>query len=141
MRSRSYDCLIVGGKVYSVRLTQLAIQTTNLLWCRVPLTSPLGTPQVDDTLFTTAASGFMLVSDTPANTGYAVKKQFAPGDSFSAGVAASSTSSTSIEFVARLDLESGRPTPVVSGMQSAHGWLSSPLNPIRTSLTSKCGQF
>ena len=75
----------------------------------------------DHTLFTTAASGFKLVSDTPANTVYAVKKQFAPGDSFSAGVASSSNSSTSIGFVARLELESGILTPVVSGMQSAHG--------------------
>jgi hypothetical protein len=89
---------------------------------RILLSSPLGTPQVDDTLFTPAADGFILVSDTPANTVYAIRKpQFAPGIAYSGGVATPDGSSGTIGFVGRLDLQSGELTPVVSGLKSPHG--------------------
>ena len=89
---------------------------------RILLNSLLGTPQIDDTLFTPAEDGFILVSDTPANTVYAIRRtQFAPGIAYSAGVATPEGSSATIGFVARLDLQSGELTPIVSGLNSPHG--------------------
>ena len=90
---------------------------------QIPLNSPFGTPQVDDTIFTPAADGFLLVSDTPNNAVYAIRKaQFAPGIAFSAGVGAPSGSAgTSVGFVGRLDLATGYLTPIVSGLGSPHG--------------------
>jgi hypothetical protein len=90
---------------------------------QIPLSSPFGTPQVDDTLFTPAADGFILVSDTLANTIYAISTpQFAPGLAYSGGVGAPAGSSgATTGFVARLDLQSGYLTPIVSGLKSPHG--------------------
>lgn len=83
---------------------------------QIPLSSPLGTPQADDTLFVPNGDGFILVSDTPADTVYAIRKaEFAPGAAYTAAVAGSAG------FVGRLDLELGRLTPIVTGMQSPHG--------------------
>jgi hypothetical protein len=86
---------------------------------QIPLSSPYGQPQVDDTLFTPASDGFMLVSDTAADITYKVgKKVFVPGVAYSAGVAGSSSAPG---FVGRLDVAFGQLTPIVSGMQSPHG--------------------
>jgi hypothetical protein len=86
---------------------------------RIPLSSPYGQPQNDDTIFTLPSDGFILVSDTPADIVYKInKKVFTPGAAYSAAVAGSSSTPG---FVGRLDLEFGQLTPVVSGLQSPHG--------------------
>jgi hypothetical protein len=86
---------------------------------QVPLNSPYGLPQVDDTLFTPDADGFLLVSDTAKDITYRInKKVFVPGVAYSAGVAGTSAAPG---FVGRLDVAFGQLTPIVSGMQSPHG--------------------
>ncbi|MDQ2835334.1 MAG: hypothetical protein M3Y50_16645 [Acidobacteriota bacterium] len=86
---------------------------------QIPLSSPYGQPQIDDTLFTPANDGFLLVTDTAANITYKITKTiFAPGAAYSAGVAGTSAAPG---FVGRLDVEFGQLTPIVSGMQSPHG--------------------
>ncbi len=83
---------------------------------QVPLSSPLGTPQLDDTLFIPNTEGFVLVSDTPANIVYAIdKKEFAPAAAFSAALAGTAG------FVGQLNMETGEVTPIVTGLQSPHG--------------------
>jgi hypothetical protein len=86
---------------------------------QIPLSSPYGQPQVDDTLFAPSTDCFLLVSDEPANVIYKITKDvFSPGAAYSAGVAGTSAAPG---FVGRLDLEFGQLTPIVSGMQSPHG--------------------
>jgi hypothetical protein len=86
---------------------------------QIPLNSPYGLPQVDDTLFTPSSDGFILVSDTAADIVYKIQKaSFAPGVAYSAGVAGASAAPG---FVGRLDLEFGQLTPIASGLQSPHG--------------------
>jgi len=88
----------------------------------IPLSSPFGTPQADDTLFIPSDDGFLLVSDTPADTVYAIRKtEFLPGTAFTAAVGAPDSSGASIGFVGRLDLNYGSLAPVVTGLQSPHG--------------------
>ena len=83
---------------------------------QIPLTSPYGSAQADDTLFTPSSDGFILVSDTPTNTVYVIRKtEFAPGVAYTAAVAGAQG------FVARLDLDFGLLTPVVTGLQNPHG--------------------
>ncbi|HEY3990062.1 MAG TPA: hypothetical protein VGM02_12240 [Acidobacteriaceae bacterium] len=89
---------------------------------QIPLTSPYGTPQVDDTLFIPSDDGFILVSDTPANTTYIIRKtQFIPGTAYSAGVGAANSAGVTPGFVGRLDLDFGQLTPIVTGLNSPHG--------------------
>ena len=89
---------------------------------QIPLTSPFGTPQVDDTLFIPSDDGFMLVSDTPANTTYVIRKtEFIPGTAYSAGVGAANSAGVTPGFVGRLDLDFGQLTPIVTGLNSPHG--------------------
>lgn len=86
---------------------------------QIPLSSPYGQPQADDTIFTPPADGFILVSDTAANIVYKIAKaEFAPGVAYSAGVAGTTAAPG---FVGRLDLEFGELIPIASGMQSPHG--------------------
>jgi len=86
---------------------------------QIPLSSPYGQPQIDDTLFTPDSDGFILVSDTAADITYKIRKKvFVPGQAYSAGVAGSSAAPG---FVGRLDVEFGQLTPIVSGMNSPHG--------------------
>ncbi|HEY2471408.1 MAG TPA: hypothetical protein VGI45_26695 [Terracidiphilus sp.] len=88
----------------------------------IPLSSPFGTPQADDTLFIPSDSGFMLVSDTPANTVYAIRKNgFVQGTAFTAAVGAPDVNGNSVGFVGVLDLNFGDLRPVVTGFQSPHG--------------------
>jgi hypothetical protein len=85
----------------------------------IPLSSPYGQPQVDDTLFTPSSDGFILVTDTGSNITYKIEKaEFAPGVAYSAGVAGTSSAPG---FVGRLDLEFGELTPIVSGLNNPHG--------------------
>ena len=89
---------------------------------QIPLSSPFGTPQIDDTIFTPSSKGFYLVADTPANTVYIISKTaFASGVVYSAGVGAPDSAGVSEGFVGKLDLDSGYITPVVTGFQSPHG--------------------
>ena len=94
--------------------------TTHQSALQIPLSSPYGQPQVDDTIFTQANEGFILMSDEPTNTIYKITKKggFVPGVAYTAGVAGSSAAQG---FVGRLDLEFGQLTPIASGLQSPHG--------------------
>jgi hypothetical protein len=88
----------------------------------IPLSSPFGTPQADDTLFIPSDDGFVLVSDTPANTVYMIRKnEFVPGTALTAAVGAPDANGNSEGFVGVLDMNFGELTPVVTGLQSPHG--------------------
>jgi hypothetical protein len=88
----------------------------------IPLSSPFGTPQADDTLFVPSDDGFMLVSDTPANIVYKIRKsRFVPGTPYTAAVGAPDSSGTSVGFVGILDLNFGELVPIVTGLHSPHG--------------------
>ncbi|MBV8632223.1 MAG: hypothetical protein JOZ83_14945 [Silvibacterium sp.] len=89
---------------------------------QIPLSSPFGTPQADDTLFIPSDDGFVLVSDTPADTVYKIRKeQFVPGTAYTAAVGAPDTSGATVGFVGVLDLNFGELVPVVTGLKSPHG--------------------
>ncbi len=89
---------------------------------QIPLSSPYGTPQIDDTIFTPSRKGFYLMADTPANTVYVISKEaFASGVAYSAAVGAPNSAGVSEGFVGKLDLDSGYITPVATGFQSPHG--------------------
>ncbi|HEX3436467.1 MAG TPA: hypothetical protein VHT24_06830, partial [Pseudacidobacterium sp.] len=80
------------------------------------------TPQADDTLFIPSDDGFILVSDTPANTVYAIRRtEFVPGTPFTAAVGAPNSAGVSEGFIGILDLNFGELVPVVTGLQSPHG--------------------
>jgi hypothetical protein len=97
--------------------------TENQTVLQIPLSSPLGTPQLDDTIFIPPRDGLLLVADTPANTVYAIQRvQFVPGVAYSAGVGAPSNSAANgVGFVGVLNPETGFLTPIASGFQSPHG--------------------
>ncbi|HEY1984831.1 MAG TPA: hypothetical protein VGG85_05450 [Terracidiphilus sp.] len=88
----------------------------------IPLSSPFGTPQADDTLFIPSDKGFVLVSDTPANIVYMIRKNaFVPGTAFTAAVGAPDANGNSVGFVGVLDMNFGDVTPIATGFQSPHG--------------------
>lgn len=88
----------------------------------IPLSSPFGTPQADDTLFIPSDDGFILVSDTPADTVYKISRnEYVTGTAYTAAVGAPDQSGNSIGFVGGLDLNFGSITPVVTGLMSPHG--------------------
>ena len=88
----------------------------------IPLSSPFGTPQADDTVFVPSDDGSILVSDTPANTVYRIsKREFVPGTAYTAAVGAPDSTAATVGFVGGLDLNFGGITPVVTGLQSPHG--------------------
>jgi hypothetical protein len=88
----------------------------------IPLASPFGTPQADDTLFIPSDDGFILLSDTPADTVYKISKaEFMPGAAYTAAVGAPDASGASVGFVGGLDLNFGELIPVVTGFMSPHG--------------------
>ena len=90
--------------------------TPNQSVLQIPLTSPYGSAQADDTVFIPSDDGVLLVADTPANTVYAIhKNEFVPNVAYTAAVAGTAG------FVGRLDLSFGLLTPVVTGLQSPHG--------------------
>jgi len=84
-----------------------------------------GTPTqvtVDDTVFPTRASGTIYVVDTAANTVYAVTSHvFPPNSAFA--------NSDGTGVVGRIDLQTGKFTPIVTGLQSPHGALFVPTLP------------
>ena len=89
---------------------------------RIPLSSPFGTPQADDTLFIPASEGFILVSDTPANITYKIsKKRFVPGTAFTAADGAADANGNFVGFVGALDMSFGDLRPVVPGLMDPHG--------------------
>ena len=72
---------------------------------------------VDDTVFPTQASGTIYVADTPANIVYAItSKVFPPNSAFT-----SATDSNNYE--GRIDLQTGKITPIITGLQGPHGAL------------------
>lgn len=90
--------------------------TKNQSVLQIPLTSPYGSAQADDSVFIPSDDGVLLVSDTPANTVYAIRKNaFVPNVAYTAAVVGTAG------FVGRLDLSFGLLTPVVTGLQSPHG--------------------
>ena len=96
----------------------LSTQTNTL----IPLSSPFGTPQADDTLFIPASEGFILVADTPANIIYKISKpRFVPGTAFTAADGAADASGNFVGFVGALDLNFGDLRPVVTGFMDPHG--------------------
>lgn len=96
--------------------------TSNQSVLVIPLSSPFGTPQADDTLFIPSDDGFILVSDTPANIVYMIRKsRFVPGTPYTAAVGAPDSAGASVGFVGGLDLNFGEITPIVTGFQSPHG--------------------
>jgi hypothetical protein len=95
---------------------------TNQSVTQIPLSSPFGTPQVDDTVFITSDDGFLLVADTPANTVYMIRKnRFVPGTAFTAGDGAPDVNGNSVGFVGVLDLNFGDLRPIATGFQDPHG--------------------
>ena len=88
----------------------------------IPLSSPFGTPQADDTLFIPASEGFLLLSDTPANTVYKISKaRWVPGAAYTGALGAPDSNGNSMGFVGGLDLNFGDIRPVVTGFKSPHG--------------------
>lgn len=88
----------------------------------IPLSSPFGTPQADDTLFIPSSEGFILVSDTPANIIYKISKsRFVPGTAFTAADGAADANGNFVGFVGALDLNFGDLRPVVTGLKDPHG--------------------
>ena len=88
---------------------------TNQSAVRVPLTSPLGPTQADDTIFATSSDGFILVSDLDAGIVYSIHRHsFTPGAAYSAAAA-------NVGFVSRLNLEFGLLTPIVTGLRNPRG--------------------
>jgi len=72
---------------------------------------------VDDTVFPTQASGTIYVADTTADIVYAVtSKIFPPNSAFTAAT-------DSNNYVGRIDLQTGKITPIITGMQGPHGAL------------------
>lgn len=67
--------------------------------------------QVDDVRWATSSSGTLYVSDTAANTVYAITGHFTLGTAFAAGGT----------FVGTLDLTNGKVSPVVIGLAGPAG--------------------
>ena len=108
---------------------------------QIPLSSPLGTPQADDTFFVTSDDGFLLVSDTPADTVYAIRKnEFVPGTPYTAALGAPDSAGNSIGFVGLLDLNYGSIAPVVTGLKSPHGLGFVPTHPDEDDTTGSCSK-
>lgn len=85
----------------------------------IPLSSPYGQPQVDDSMYTPSNEGFMLITDSDANITYKLAKaEFAPGVLYSTAVAGTSATPG---FVGRVDVEFGQITPVVTGLLNPSG--------------------
>jgi hypothetical protein len=96
--------------------------TTSQSVLLIPLSSPFGTPQADDTVFIPSDDGFLLVADTPGDTVYAIRKsRFVPGTAYTAAVGAPDSAGAMVGFVGGLDLNFGELTPIVTGFQSPHG--------------------
>lgn len=77
---------------------------------------------VDDTVFPTRASGTIYVADTAADIVYAVTNTvFPPNSAFSTG--------DNTGVLARLDLQTGKLTSIITGMMSPHGTLFVPTLP------------
>ncbi|WP_341318618.1 hypothetical protein WN982_26790 [Paraburkholderia sp. IMGN_8] len=91
---------------------------------RVEFLPLLGKVQIDDTVFATARRGFLLVSDTKANTVYKISADvWQRGAAFSAstGVAAAPGQPAVPGYVGQLDLRSGALLPLVTNLQAPHG--------------------
>jgi hypothetical protein len=72
---------------------------------------------VDDTVFPTQASGTIYVADTPANIVYAITSNVFPPNS------AFTSASDTNNYEGRIDLQTGKITPIITGLQGPHGAL------------------
>jgi hypothetical protein len=84
----------------------------------------LGGVQVDDTVFATSRSGYILISDTAANVNYKLTtKVWALDAAFSAstGVPAAGKQPAIPGYVGQLDRSSGAILPAVTNLASPHG--------------------
>jgi hypothetical protein len=70
---------------------------------------------VDDTVFPTQAAGTIYLADTPANIVYAItSKVFPPNSAFT-------SASDTNNYEGRIDLQTGKVTPIITGLQGPHG--------------------
>ncbi|MBV8211897.1 MAG: hypothetical protein JOZ08_01580 [Verrucomicrobia bacterium] len=72
---------------------------------------------VDDTVFPTQAAGTIYVADTPADIVYAITSSVFPPNS------AFTSASDSNNYEGRIDLQTGKITPIITGLQGPHGAL------------------
>jgi hypothetical protein len=72
---------------------------------------------VDDTVFPTQAAGTIYVADTPANIVYAITSKVFPPDS------AFTSATDTNNYEGRIDLQTGKITPIITGLQGPHGAL------------------
>jgi hypothetical protein len=72
---------------------------------------------VDDTVFPTQAAGTIYVADTPANIVYAITSKVFPPDS------AFTSATDTNNYEGRIDLQIGKITPIITGLQGPHGAL------------------
>lgn len=88
----------------------------------IPLSSPFGTPQADDTFFVPSDGGFLLVADTPANIIYKIMKpRWVPGTPYTAADGAADQAGNFVGFVGILDMNFGDLSPIATGFQDPHG--------------------
>ncbi|MGH8779267.1 hypothetical protein [Paraburkholderia sp.] len=89
---------------------------------RVQYLPLLGQVQVDDTVFATARRGFLLVSDTKANTVYKVSANVWQRDAaFSASGGVATATPPVPGYMGQLDMRSGALLPLVTNLGSPHG--------------------
>ena len=94
---------------------------------QVPLSSPFGAPQLDDTLFTPNVDGYILVADKDANAIYAINKTvFAPGAAYSS--AQTTSNGATRNFLGKLDISFGQLTPVITNTGTLGGMAFVPTN-------------
>lgn len=104
------------GELIVVRKPGLKSQSV----LQIPLTSPYGTPMVDDTLFVPNSDGYILIADKTANTVYTLRKTaYVPGAAYSAAQA--TVNGNTVGFLAKLEPEFGLLTPVVTGLRNPGG--------------------
>ncbi len=107
------------GEILLIRETSVAGGTGGVLHL-------LGGVKIDDTTFTTAQQGFLLVADTAANMVYKIEAaNWGRGKAFSAmsGVEATKTDPAIAGYVGLMDMSSGALVPIVADMQAPHGMI------------------
>ena len=136
---------LVTGKIGSLNLTDpdsLAVSPAGdlildsqgdaeLLWMKpgkpaIHVLPLLGGVQIDDTAFVTSRTGFLLFTDTKADTVYKLAAPvWEPGQAFSASNGADATTSPPAPaipaYVGALNLHTGAVLPVAENLSSPHG--------------------
>ncbi|MCM2533269.1 hypothetical protein NDK43_13785 [Neobacillus pocheonensis] len=107
------------------------IGTPNQSLTRLAIDAP-----VDDTAWATSQSGTLLVSDTSANTVYAIKGNFTKGQAFVAIPGGDGTPANLANKIGTLDLATGHIQAFASGLNAPHGLLFIPDAPSAPSQAS-----